>query len=83
MGGLDRLGNLTAALDRHRTELQRLPGVVGTGVGIPSGADRASDPVIQVFVRSSDNVDELRRQVGRILPQIPVEFVVTGEVTAG
>jgi anti-sigma factor RsiW len=79
----DRLGELTAILDRNRNELHRLPGVIGTGVGLSSETDHPSHPVIQVFVRSPQDAPEVRRRVQGVLPQAPVEIVVTGEVTAG
>jgi hypothetical protein len=82
MSGDDRSGELARALDDHRNELQRLPGVVGTGVGIPTAADRPPHPVIQVFVRSPEDVEDVRRWVQRILHETPAEVVVTGEVSA-
>jgi anti-sigma factor RsiW len=83
MSRQDRLGELTAILDRSRNELQGLPGVVGAGVGLSSETDHPSHPVIQVFVRSPQDAPEVRRRVQGVLPQAPVEIVVTGEVTAG
>jgi hypothetical protein len=79
----DRLEELTATLDRHRSELHGLPGVVATGVGLSSDTGHPIDPVIQVFVISSEDVEEVRRRVQSILPDDAVEIVVTGEVVAG
>lgn len=69
-------------LDRHRAELSRRPGVVGTGIGKadnqvdPAGRDR--DYEIRVFVVSQQAGDELAPAV----EGVPLRSVLTGPIRA-
>jgi hypothetical protein len=69
--------DLREALERHREQLDELPGVVGSGIGL-RGGQPDGEVVIRVFVDSSERVDAVRDAAERLLEGIPVEAVVTG-----
>ncbi len=71
-----------AQLERHRAALHAIPGVVGTGIGLGSDNPAPDAVVIQVFVRSSDQLKAVRQRVSDILGASEAEILVTGEVTA-
>jgi hypothetical protein len=68
---------LQEALERHREQLDELPGVVGSGVGL-LGGQPDGEVVIRVFVDSAEQVDEVRAGAERLLEGLPVEVVATG-----
>jgi hypothetical protein len=74
------LGELTALLDRYRTQLHGLPGVVGTGIGLKDSLGRADQLIIQVFIRGSDYLEDVESKAVVILG-VPVEVIVSGDVT--
>lgn len=67
-------------LERHRTALHELPGVVGTGIGFRSLSDPASDTVIQVFVNSSQVADTVRERAEALLGTDRVAVFVRGDM---
>jgi hypothetical protein len=69
--------DLRAALERHREQLDELPGVVGSGVGL-LGGQPDGEVVIRVFVDSVERVDAVREAAKRLLEGLPVEVVATG-----
>jgi hypothetical protein len=72
---------LATVLDRSRAKLHALPGVVATGIGY--GEERSgAGLVIQVFVRSDEDITSLRHIVDALVPDVPTELRVSGEVTA-
>ncbi len=74
---------LSAALDERRDELESIPGVVGSGVGLASeGA--TEHVVVQVFVGSPSLVNELRQKVAETIGEgMPIETVFLPTPTAG
>jgi hypothetical protein len=76
---MSEVSRLSEALARCRDELQRIDGVVGTGIGTTG----AGDVAIQVFVNSRQDVAGVERSASELLGDISLEVVVTGEVTAG
>lgn len=83
MNGKEATRALVALLDRHRSALHGLHGVVGTGVGLTEEAQSIEDVTIQLFVRHSADVARVERQAQAILGQVPLAVIVTGEVVAG
>jgi hypothetical protein len=73
---------LATVLERHRDVLQALPGVVGSGLGQDRSLDLMGGYVIQVFVQSAPHVGPVTRAAGAILEGLPLEVLVTGEVTS-
>jgi hypothetical protein len=74
----DAVNRLTELLTHRREQLHALEGVVGSGVGTTG----TGDVVIQLFVRSHSNVKQVERSAAALLEGIPLEVVVTGDVTA-
>jgi hypothetical protein len=73
-GGVTRLSTV---LEAHRERLARLPGVIGTGVGLASSS-RAGDArvAIQIFVTLTADVTAVQRLASEIVgPEDPVEVV--------
>jgi hypothetical protein len=75
--GNAQAARLSAALDEHRDELTRLPGVIGTGVGLSGARDREDAAVvIQIFVSPSTPREVVEQQAARILGrESPIEVV--------
>lgn len=63
---------LGEALERHGEQLNRISGVVGTGIGAASDDTRC----IHVYVLPGSDVDEVREQVTRVLGDAPVDLQV-------
>ncbi len=76
---MSEVSRLSEVLARCRDELHMIDGVVGTGIGTTSVGDAA----IQVFVVSPQDVAGVERSASALLGDIPLEVVVTGQVTAG
>jgi hypothetical protein len=76
---MNEVSRLSEVLARCRDELQAIDGVVGTGIGTTG----AGDVAIQVFVHSPRDVAGVKRRASALLGDIPLEVVVTGQVTAG
>jgi hypothetical protein len=74
----DPVSRLSELLERRRDELHAIDGVVGSGVGLTGSGDVA----IQLFVRSAQDVANAERQASALLGEIPLEVVVSGDVTA-
>jgi hypothetical protein len=74
----DPVSRLSELLERRRDELHAIDGVVGSGVGLT----RSGDVAIQLFVRSAQDVANAERQASALLGEIPLEVVVSGDVTA-
>lgn len=68
---------LSAVLDAHRETLSRLPGVMGTGVGVASSGRAGEAPiVIQIFVTPSADLPAVQRLASEIVgPEHPVEVI--------
>jgi hypothetical protein len=71
-----------AALERHRSALHALPGVLATGVG-RGAAEGSPDLTIQIFVRSLDHIAAVRASARAILGTVPFHVFVVGEVFPG
>jgi hypothetical protein len=69
--------DLREALERHREQLDELPGVVGSGIGL-RGGQPDGEVVIRVFVDSSERVDTVREAAERLMEGLPVEVLATG-----
>jgi hypothetical protein len=68
-----------AVLERHRADLMRRPGVVGSGLGKGSrDLRRTDDYEIHVFLREA----RYRTALPTALEGVPVRPVVTGTITA-
>ena len=63
---------------RHEEELFGFPGVVGVGIG----ADKAGNPVIQVYLAVGGSVGFGGPQLPTELEGVPVRAVVTGPFIA-
>ena len=74
----DPVSSLSEVLERRRRELHAIDGVVGSGVGLT----RSGDVLIQLFVRSAQDAAYAERQASELLGDIPLEVVVSGDVTA-
>jgi hypothetical protein len=74
----DPVSRLSELLARRRDELQAIEGVVGSGVGL-TGSDAVA---IQLFVGSTQDVANAERKARALLGDIPLEVVVSGDVTA-
>src|SRR5262249_18101831 len=65
----------TGVRDRHRSELMRIRGTVGTGIGV---GNRTGQPAIEVYVK------KLTPQVESAAPAelegVPVKLIETGDV---
>jgi hypothetical protein len=72
---------MAVLLDRYRTSLHALPGVIATGVGQRRCAPH--DVLIQIFVKSEEDVERVTRAAARVLGALQVEVIVSGEATAG
>jgi hypothetical protein len=76
---MSEVSRLSEVLAHCRDDLQAIDGVVGTGIGTTG----AGDVAIQVFVHSLEDVAGVERSASALLGDIPLEVVVTGQVTAG
>lgn len=74
----DRL--VSAALERHRTSLHAMPGVVSTGLG-PGAADGGA--CVQIFVRAAAEAAGVEASARALLGPIPLEVFVVGDVIPG
>lgn len=74
----DPVSRLSELLAGRRDELHAIEGVVGSGVGLTSSGGVA----IQLFVGSAQDVANAERKAGALLGDIPLEVVVSGEITA-
>jgi hypothetical protein len=74
----DPVSPLSELLERCRGKLHAIDGVVGSGVGLT----RSGHVAIQLFVRSAQDAAYAERQASELLADIPVEVVVSGDVTA-
>ena len=74
----DPVSPLSELLERRRGELHAIDGVVGSGVGLT----RSGDVAIQLFVRSAQDAAYAECQASELLGDIPLEVVVSGDVTA-
>ncbi len=74
----DPVSSLSEVLERRRRELHAIDGVAGSGVGLT----RSGDVVIQLFVRSARDAAHAQRQASELLGGVPLEVVVSGDVTA-
>jgi len=73
----DAVSHAAEVLERRREQLHALDGVIGSGIG----ASPTGGVAIQVFVRSSGDVLEVERGAVGLLEGIPLEVVVSGDVT--
>jgi hypothetical protein len=74
----DRL--VSAALERHRTALHAMHGVVSTGLG-PCAADGGA--CVQIFVRAAAEVAGVEAGARALLGAVPVDVFVVGDVIPG
>ena len=72
------VGHVSELLAGHRDKLQAIEGVVGSGVGLT----RSGVVGIQLFVGSEQDVANAEREARALLGDIPLEVVVSGDVTA-
>jgi hypothetical protein len=63
---------LPELLEQHRAELEALPGVTGTAIGL--SADRAT-PAIHVYVTPGTDAAGIRAEAQRALEDAPMEIV--------
>ena len=63
--------SLVEVLERHRDELQALPGVVGYAIG----ADSSGEPVIHVYVESEATAEQSGARARALLAPAPVEVI--------
>lgn len=70
---------ITNLLERHRSALHALPGVVGTAVGFRSPQRPDGEVVIQVFVRSDEVVDEVSERAAALVGADQVQVIVSGD----
>lgn len=63
-------------LERRRSRLERVPGVVGSGIGLARG--RPDAVVVHVFVDSPERESAVRREIGPLLEGQPFEVIATG-----
>jgi hypothetical protein len=74
----DPTSRFSELLARCRDKLHAIEGVVGSGVGLTSSGGVA----IQLFVGSAQDVANAERKASALLGDIPLEVVVSGDVTA-
>jgi len=74
----DPVSPLSEVLERRRAKLHAIDGVVGSGVGLT----RSGHLAIQLFVRSAQDAACAERRASELLPDIPLEVVVSGDVMA-
>ena len=74
----DPVAGYSEVLAARRGELHAIEGVTGSGVGLSD----SGDVVIQLFVRSHEDVENVRHAAAALLGHIPLDVVVSGDVTA-
>ena len=76
----EKVEQASKLLERHRKDLEKLPGVVGTGIGLPSAHASANEIVVQVFVRSEADVSEVQKKTGALMGDSHVKVIVSGDM---
>ena len=72
--------DVASMLERHRSALQALQGVVATGIGRRS---THAGTCIQIFVGRDEDVEAAALGARTILGATPYEVIVSGAVTPG